>query len=48
MRVHDYPGFPNPARVRIALAERMVERTDFVTVDAPAGELAAFGRTGGA
>lgn len=39
MRVHDYPGFPNPLRVRIALAEKgLLEQVEFVTVDVPAGE----------
>jgi glutathione S-transferase len=39
MRVYDYPGFPNPARVRIALAEKgLTDRVEFVTVDVPGGE----------
>jgi glutathione S-transferase len=39
LKVHDYKGFPNPARVRIALAEKgMTDAVEFVTVDVPAGE----------
>lgn len=39
MRIHDFKGFPNPARVRIALAEKqLTDRVEFVTVDVPAGE----------
>lgn len=38
MRVHDYPGFPNPLRVRIALAEKgLLDQVEFVHVDVPAG-----------
>lgn len=38
MRVHDFPGFPNPLRVRMALAELgLAHRVAFVTVDVPAG-----------
>ena len=39
LRVHDFKGFPNPARVRIALAEKgLFEETEFVHVDVPGGE----------
>ena len=39
LKIHDYKGFPNPARVRIALAEKgLIDQVEFVTVDVPAGE----------
>jgi glutathione S-transferase len=39
MKVYDYKGFPNPARIRIALAEKgLTHAVEFVTVDVPAGE----------
>jgi glutathione S-transferase len=39
MRIFDYPGFPNPLRVRIALAEKgLAQNVEFVTVDLPAAE----------
>ena len=39
LKVHDYRGFPNPARVRIAIAEKgLGDRVAFVAVDVPAGE----------
>ena len=39
MKIYDVEGFPNPARVRIALAERgATDRVDFVSVDVMAGE----------
>jgi len=39
MKIYDYKGFPNPARIRIALAEKgMTDRVEFVHVDVPAGE----------
>ena len=38
MKIYDFKGFPNPARVRIALAEKgMTRRVEFVTVDVPGG-----------
>ena len=38
MRIYDYPGFPNPLRVRMALAEKgLTETVEFVLVDVPAG-----------
>jgi len=39
MKIYDCKGFPNPARVRITLAEKgLTDRIEFVTVDVPAGE----------
>ncbi len=39
MKVYDYKGFPNPARVRIALAEKgLFDKVEFIHVDLPAGE----------
>ena len=39
MKVYDYKGFPNPARIRIALAEKgLTHAVEFVTVDVPSGE----------
>ncbi len=39
MKIYDFEGFPNPARVRIALAEKgLTGRVQFVTVDVPGGE----------
>lgn len=39
MRILDYPGFPNPLRVRIALAEKgLSSQVEFVTIDLPAAE----------
>ena len=39
MKIYDFEGFPNPARVRIALKEKGVsELVEFITVDVPAGE----------
>lgn len=39
MKVYDCRGFPNPARVRIALAEkRLLDQVEFVQVDVPGGE----------
>lgn len=39
MKIYDYKGFPNPARVRIALAEKgLLDRVEFVHVDVPKGE----------
>ncbi|MCY7281712.1 MAG: glutathione S-transferase N-terminal domain-containing protein [Sphingomonas bacterium] len=38
MKIYDYKGFPNPARVRIALAEKnMTDRVEFVLIDVPGG-----------
>lgn len=39
MKIHDFPGFPNPARIRIALAEKgLTDQVQFIHVDVPAGE----------
>jgi glutathione S-transferase len=39
MKIHDIPGFPNPARIRIVLAEKgMDQDIDFVNVDLFAAE----------
>lgn len=39
MKIYDFEGFPNPARVRIALAEKgATNSVEFITVDVPAGE----------
>ena len=47
LKIYDYKGFPNPARVRIALAEKgLAEKVEFVSIDVPAGEhrLPAFAK----
>jgi glutathione S-transferase len=39
LKVYDYKGFPNPARVRIAIAEKCLgDKIEFVAVDVPNGE----------
>jgi len=39
VKIYDFEGFPNPARVRIALAEKGVtDRIEFIPVNVPAGE----------
>lgn len=39
MKVYEFKGFPNPARVRIALAEKgLIDQVEFCHVDVPAGE----------
>ncbi len=39
MKIYDVEGFPNPARVRIALAEKGVtDKVDFIPVDVMGGE----------
>ena len=39
IKVYEYKGFPDPARVRIALAEKgMLDQVEFVHVDVPGGE----------
>src|SRR6478736_406966 len=39
MKIHDFKGFPNPARVRIAIGEKgLSDRIEFVAVNVPAGE----------
>lgn len=39
LKIHEYKGFPNPARIRIALAEKgLFDQVEFVSVDVLAGE----------
>lgn len=39
MKVYDIPGFPNPLRVRIAIAEKgLASEIEFVRIDLPAAE----------
>jgi len=39
MKVNDFEGFPNPACVRIALAEKgMTDKVEFVPVNVPEAE----------
>jgi glutathione S-transferase len=39
MKVYEYQGFPNPLRVRVALAEKgLSDRVEFIQVDVPKGE----------
>ncbi len=39
MKIYEFEGFPNPARIRIALAEKkMLEKVEFVSIDVPKGE----------
>ncbi len=39
MKVYEFDGFPNPARVRIALAEKkMTDQVEFVSINVPEGE----------
>ncbi len=39
MKVYEFKGFPNPARVRTALAEKgLFDQVEFVHVDVPGGE----------
>jgi Glutathione S-transferase, N-terminal domain len=39
MKVYEYKAFPNPWRVRIALAEKgLTEQVEFIQVDVPQGE----------
>ncbi|HTW28281.1 MAG TPA: glutathione S-transferase [Acetobacteraceae bacterium] len=39
LRIYDFKGLPNPARVRIALAEKqLTDRVEFIIVDVPGGE----------
>lgn len=39
MKVYEYKGFPNPTRVRIALAEKgLLGQVEFIHVDVPGGE----------
>ncbi len=39
MKLYEFRGFPNPARIRIALAEKgLLDKTEFVQVDVLGGE----------
>jgi len=39
MKIYDFKGFPNPTRVRIAIAEKgLSDQIQFVTVNVPEGE----------
>ncbi|WP_299843457.1 glutathione S-transferase family protein [uncultured Roseovarius sp.] len=39
MKVYEFAGFPNPARVRIALAEKgLTDQVEFISVNVPEGE----------
>ena len=39
MKIHDRPGFPNPSRIRIVLAEKGLDsQVEFVPVDLIAAE----------
>ena len=39
MKIYDFEGFPNPARIRIALAEKGVfDKTEFISINVPEGE----------
>lgn len=39
MKIYEFEGFPNPARVRIALAEKnQTDQVEFVQIDVPGGE----------
>ena len=44
MKIYDFEGFPNPARVRIALAEKgATEQVEFQKIDVPNGEHRYYG-----
>jgi len=39
MKIYDFEGFPNPARVRMALAEKgLTDKVEFISVNLPEGE----------
>lgn len=39
MKIYEFEGFPNPARIRIALAEKnLTDQVEFVSVNVPEGE----------
>ncbi len=39
MKIYEFKGFPNPYRVRVALAEKgLMDKVEFVQVNVPAGE----------
>lgn len=39
MKIYEFDGFPNPARVRMALAEKgLTDKVEFISVNVPEGE----------
>jgi glutathione S-transferase len=47
LKIYDYKGFPNPTRVRIALAEKgLSDQVEFISINVPDGEhrLPAFAK----
>jgi glutathione S-transferase len=39
LKIYEYKGFPNPTRIRIALAEKgLMDKVTFINVDVPAAE----------
>jgi len=47
LKIYDFKGFPNPTRVRIALAEKeLSDKVEFISIDVPGGEhrLPAFAK----
>jgi glutathione S-transferase len=39
MKIYEFEGFPNPARVRIALAEKgLTDQVEFISINVPEGE----------
>ena len=39
MKIYEFDGFPNPTRVRMALAEKgLTDKAEFISVNVPAGE----------
>src|SRR4029078_11651223 len=39
LKIYDYKGFPNPMRVRIALAEKgLTGKVELISIDVPGGE----------
>ena len=39
MKIYEFEGFPNPARVRMALAEKgLTDKAEFISVNVPEGE----------
>jgi glutathione S-transferase len=39
LKIYDYKGFPNPTRVRIAVAEKgLSDKVEFISIDVPGGE----------
>src|SRR6185503_3970941 len=47
LKIYEFKGFPNPTRVRIALAEKeLSDKVEFISIDVPGGEhrLPAFAK----